>query len=306
MPCPNPHQNPRFAFPTAALLLFLLGVSPLAFSTDLIVGTVPPSVAYVTGHDVVLEGTFSGIVVQTDNAFVNGKKAIVDCGAAVNSVGLDLGAHSNVHVLGGKIQNCNVGVLIGTLTSASPEGPNPPPSGSNNTITGLTVKRLAIDAWSYGVDPVYTGGFTNAFPGIGMVINNGNDNALVNNQISGTCYAIHIYHGSGNSLIANTMSKYNDPTCGYAGVLRGILLNTTYRSGVYGNTITDGLGLGIQAGIDTRFPDPLGYATIVGNTVTGHPVADLQEESAYPDCGNDTWLGNTFVTTGGAGAACIQ
>lgn len=226
----------------------------------------------VTDNSVTLEGWFSGIIIGADRVHVNMKAAVVDCGGVIDSIGVDLGPYSRVHINGGTIENCGVGIMAGARSL-----PLTPVAGSNNRINGVTIKD--------GL------GSASCCFGDAIAINGGTNNRIINNQISNYRFAgIRIFHGSDNDVTGNVIRSFfgSDNTHG------GILIQDADSTTVHGNDVSTGGG---TIGIHVLTAEFGTSNTIVsGNSAFGNTV-DLVDDSA--DCGTSRWTGNQFATDGG-------
>ena len=232
----------------------------------------------VTTKHVTLTGTFAGIIIAVDKAHVNLEGALID-GSLGNTnfgVGIHLLNRTGVHVTGGTVQNCNVGVLLGEV-SANTGG------GSKNHIKGVVVRNSRV-----------TGG--TSFDGDGIVINNGTKNHVKDSQVSNVggsflSVGIRMWNGSDNHVNGNTVESMKAGSFPPA----GILLQGTDDSNVQENLVTNGAGRGIWAATGA-----LGNI-LTNNTSLNNSYLDL--EDGNPNCDSNIWRDNTFAT---ANQSCIQ
>lgn len=232
----------------------------------------------VTTKNVTLTGTFAGIIIAVDKAHVNLEGALIDgsLGNTNSGVGIHLLNRTGVHITGGTVENCNVGVLVGAVLANTG-------GGSKNHIKGVLVRNSRV-----------TGG--TSFDGDGIVINNGTQNHVKDSQVSNVggsflSVGIRMWNGSDNHVTGNTVESMK------AGFLppAGILLQGTDDSNVQENLVTNGAGRGIWAATGA-----LGNI-LTNNTSFNNSSFDL--EDGNPDCGSNIWRDNTFAT---ASQGCIQ
>jgi len=233
----------------------------------------------VTTKNVTLKGAFAGIIVAVDGAHVNLAQAIIDgsSGNTNSGIGIHLLNRTGVHINGGTVQNCNVGVLLGDAVSNTG-------GGSDNHLNGIVVRNSVIA----------TGG--TSFDGDGIAINNGVNNHVNNNQVSNVggsflSVGIRLWGGSDNDVTGNTVQSLKPGTLPPA----GLILQGADNTAVHGNLVSNNPGNGIwaQTGAVGNF--------ISGNTALNNSGNDLQDDNT--DCDNNTWQGNTFGT---ANQGCIQ
>ena len=264
------------AITLTALASALFAAGSAAMARGVITGTGQEHT--VTSKNQTLKGVFAGITVAVDNAHVNLSGATVDCslGNTNFGIGIHLTNRSGVHINGGTVKNCNVGVLLGD-PFANANG------GSNNHINGVAVR-----------DAIAGGG--TSFDGDGIVINNGSNNRANNNEITNVGGAflsagMRLWNGGGNDVIGNTINGLQAGGIGAAGLLlQGA--DATKAHGNFAFSRPDGVGIWAQLGALDNF--------LTGNRALGNGT-DLQDDNA--NCDNNTWRGNTF---GSSNAACIQ
>ena len=232
----------------------------------------------VTTNNVMLKGTFAGIIVAVDGAHVNLTQAIIDgsSGNTNSGIGIHLLNRTGVHVNGGTVQDCNVGVLLGDAFANTG-------GGSDNHLNGIVVRNSLIGAGT-------------SVEGDGIVINNGVNNHVNNNQVNNVggsflSVGIRLWGGSDNEVTGNTVQSLKPGTLPPA----GLLLQGADNTAVHGNRVSNNPGNGIWAQIGA-----LGNF-ISGNTALNNSGDDLRDDNT--DCDNNIWQGNTFGT---ANQGCIQ
>jgi parallel beta-helix repeat protein len=228
----------------------------------------------VTTKNVKLMGAFAGIVVEVDDAHINLAQAVIDGSSGNTNYGIciHLVDRTGVHINGGTLQKCTVGVLLGDPLANTG-------GGSNNHINGIEIRNSRISA-------------STSFNGDGIVINDGVNNRVNNNQVSnvgngGLSAGIRLWGGSDNDVVGNTVQSM----LGYSA---GLLLQGADNTDVHGNTVSNNPSLGIWVQADA-----------LGNFISGNTALnngnDILDYNA--DCGDNTWHGNTFGT---ANQTCIQ
>ena len=264
-----------------AVISFYVGLAGLVghVAAETVVGS---GQVYTATKTVKLSGAFSGIVIGADGIHVNAEDAIVDCGSVASSIGVRLNAHSRVHVSGGIVQNCTIGVLMGNPLVGGA-------AGSKNHVNGMTIRDLVFAGSTH-------------FNGVGVATNNGSDNRVNGNTFRNLCAGIVIFSGSGSDAVANDVQTSRSDCPG-----QGVVIQDSNDNSVHDNSVTTVHGQGIV--IATPPGPSLSTGNfITGNTATGN-LLDLWDITS--DCTLNTWRGNVFVTDGGAesdgpGVGCIQ
>lgn len=252
-----------------------------ALASNVITGT--GQVHTVMARNQVLRGNFAGVVVGVDNVHVNLQQAVVDCSLpGASNVGVHLKDRTRVHINGGTIQNCTIGVLLGDIDHTKGGG------GSKNHINNVTVTNAVLF------------GPATSFDGDGIVINTGVNNRVNGNLISFTGGGrvpfalpggIRVYAGSDNDVAGNVVENVQD---GAEGSI-GIFIQRADNTAVHGNQVSNNAGHGI------RVAAPANGNVITGNTALHNGGTDLVDDEA--NCGTNTWQGNQFGTVN---QACIQ
>jgi hypothetical protein len=97
-----------------SLTVIVLGcvIAPGTARGEVVTGT---GQQYVVTDNVTLKGTFAGITVAADGVHVNMRNATVDCSLPANTskIGVHVPMRNRVHITGGTVQQCSIGVLLG-------------------------------------------------------------------------------------------------------------------------------------------------------------------------------------------------
>jgi parallel beta-helix repeat protein len=161
-------------------------------------------------------------------------------------------------------------------------------------VTGLKITGGTVVGFNFGIQldntpDVRLTGVTATGNSQGIIVVNTTGAQLAGNTATNNDAGINLGSTTGALLSGNTATNNGS---------FGITLTSSSDSNrVVGNTATGNGSYGIHVQ-----PGSTGNQ-ILGNTATGNSP-DLADNNPLP-CVN-TWQGNTFATTGGAGAACIR
>ncbi len=232
------------------------------------------------------------------------------------SIGIQVGAVSNVHINGGTVGGGFVeGITLVGTTNSHVNGMvvtgncifgirlnNADNNSFNTNVVTLTSNppthcaafRLeSSDGNKINGNDVVSNGEV-AFCDTGIELLNSNDNTILGNNVSNNDgFGIRTLGDSdGNTIQGNTV--FGNRGCGI------LLLGNANFNLIQGNTVTSSLGDGIKLNFGAT------GNTVKSNTSTGNGFRDMFDGNLVPPPCSNNWTSNTFGTAGGVAAACIS